>query len=136
MNIAALKAELAAGHPGPASTPGNVAYNADHELAAVQINEVNRTKDRTSMSGSEVLNAIDTAEYNLLAPEDKDRVWQVIHLGTINPFGVEETLMKSIFGSGSTTIATLANLRKDDVSRAVELGLGKVRAGTIREARA
>lgn len=37
MNIAALKAELTAGHPGGDD------YNADPGLAAAQINEVNRT---------------------------------------------------------------------------------------------
>lgn len=45
MDIAALAAELTAGHPDTG------AYNADSSLAADQLNTVNRTRNLSSLSG-------------------------------------------------------------------------------------
>ena len=49
MNIVALAAELAAGHP----TSG--AYSADPQLAADQINAKDQTRIRASMTGATAL---------------------------------------------------------------------------------
>jgi hypothetical protein len=67
MDIAALKAELLANHPvaGP--------YDADNAVAADQLNAVNRTRNTK------------TAEY-------KWPVWDILHLGELNPFGVKADL--------------------------------------------
>ena len=130
MNIAALKAELLEGHPGTG------AYDADDTVAAGQLNAVNCTKDKTSMTGSEIINALDKAEYLALSDADKDRVWQVCHLGTVNPFGVEAELFVAIFGAGSASIAALQAARKDPVSRAVELRLDFVYPAHVTHARA
>ena len=129
MNITALAAELAGGHPDTG------AYDADAATAADQLNTVNRTLNRASMSGSEVLNAVNAAEWIGLTDAGRQTVWDIVHLGTLNPFGVEATLLIEVFGGGSATITALAAARKDDVSRAVELGLGFVYAGHIQNAR-
>ncbi len=129
MDITALKAELAIGHPGTGP------YDSDAELAAGQLNAVNRTKNRSSMTASEVVNAFDSGEFNALTEAQQTTVWNVVHIGDINPFGIEATLLTSVFGVSSTTIENLAALRKDDVSRADEIGLGLVRPGNILEAR-
>ena len=129
MNIAALKAELLTGHPDTG------AYDANDVVAAGQLNAVNRTKNKVGMTGSEVLNALDKPEYLALSDADTDRVWQVCHLGTVNPFGVEADIFVDIFGDESASIASLQLARKNNVSRAVELGLGHVRAGNVEEAR-
>ena len=130
MDIAALKAELIAGHPdaGP--------YDADAAVAAGQLNAVNRTRPRASMTGSEVINAVDPAEFAALEAGPKQMVWDIVHLGTVNPWGIEATLMISIFGAGSATIVALAAARQQAISRAVEIGLGHVRVGDVERARA
>ena len=130
MDIAALKAELIAGHPdtGP--------YDADAVIATGQLNAVNRTRPKTSMTGSEVLNAVDAAEWGDLDAAGKQTVWDVVHLGEVNPFGVEATLLIAVFGAGSATIVALAAARQQAISRAVEIGLGHVRVGDVERARA
>lgn len=104
--------------------------------AAADINTVYRTRNFASLTGSEVLNAIDKAEFNALSAVDQQRVWDVLHLGTINPFGLEATLFTDIFGGGSATITALLVIRKEDVSRGVELGLGFVGHADVQDARA
>ena len=129
-DIDALKTELTAGHPDTG------AYDADDAAAAVEINVVNRTTNKLVLTGSEVYNAIVPSAYTGLSATDKSEVWNILHLGELNPFGLEATRFVSIFGAASATITALKALRIDDVSRAVELNLGKVRAGEVAEARA
>ena len=124
-----LKAELLTGHPdtGP--------YNVDNTIAASEINAVNRTLNRESMTASEVANAIEVSEFNTLSASDQARIWNVLHLGDINPFGVEATLFTGAFGGLSATITALKAARKTDVSRATELGLRRIGPGLVAEAR-
>ena len=103
--------------------------------AAADLNTVYRTKNKTSMTGSEILNNVDATEWAALDAAEKQTVWDIVHLGTINPFGVEATLMIGVFEGGSATITALQAARKDDVSRAVELGLGNVKVGNVQLAR-
>ena len=130
MDIAALKAELTAGHPDTG------AYDADPVLAAAEINLANRDRNRTSMTGSEVLNAVDSGEWGTRTAAQKQTVWDIVHLGDVNPFGVEATLMTGAFsGAGGATIAALQAARKEKISQATALGLGNVRPGDIQKAR-
>lgn len=130
MSIAILKTELttdplARGYAGM----------SDEEAASSLNTVIDRVLNKTSMSGSEVYNAIVESEYDLLTDPQKQEVWDILHLGDINPFGLEATRFMTIFGGGSATITALASLRKTDVSRGVELGLGHVRPGNVTEAR-
>ncbi len=129
MDIDALSVELLAGHPDTG------AYNIDAEIAAGELNAVNRTTNKTSMTGSEILNAVLKSEFVALTNAEESQFWDIVHLSEVNPFGIESDLMVDIFGGGSTTITSLQTLRKNNVSRAVEIGLGVVRAGHILEAR-
>lgn len=129
MDIDALKAELVAGHPDTG------AYDVDDTVAAGELNAINRTKNKTSMTGSEIINALDKTEYLALSDADQAKVWQVCHLGTVNPFGVEADIFIVIFGVPSASITALQAARKDDVSRAVELGLGTVTWANVELAR-
>ena len=129
MDIAALKTELLAGHPDTG------AYDADDEVATGQLNAVNRTTNKSSMTGSEVYNAIDSTEWLALTDSHKQEIWDILHLGDINPFGLEATRFSAIFGSGSGTVTALKVARKNDVSRAVELGLGFIKLGHVQMAR-
>ena len=129
MDIEALKVELAGEHP----VTGH--YDADNAVAADKLNAVNCSRNKSSMMGSEVLNALDKAEFLALTDANKQKVWDVLHLGDINPFGVEADIFVAVFGGDSASIIALQAARKDDVSRAVELGLGFVFPGHVENAR-
>jgi hypothetical protein len=100
------------------------------------MNARTRSRNRATMSASEVLNAVVASEYTGLNTTNKGLLWDVLHLGTLYPFGVEATLLTSVFGAGSATIAALALLRKEAVSRAEELGLEPISVGYVEKARA
>ena len=129
MNIPDLITELTAGHPGTG------AYNADAALAAGELNAVNRTLNKTSLSGTEILNNVVKADFNALTATEQQRVWDIVHLGDVNPFGIEAAMMIDIFGVGSATITALAAARTTSVSRATEIGLGYVWPGHVETAR-
>lgn len=133
MNIDLLRIELALNHP----TTG-VPYDADDAVAATQLNEENVSINKKTMTGSEILNAVDPGEWATRSDEQKQSVWNIVHLGEINPFGVEATLMTGAFSGtpDGLTIAALVEARKIKVSRAMELGLSNIRAGTVAQARA
>jgi len=107
----------------------------DEDVAISLNTNIDRTTNKTSMSSSEIFNAINKTEFNALVVADKDLIWNLLALGTLDPFGLEATLFTDTFGGSSVTIATLQDLRKNDVSRGVELGLGQVSAGHVKEAR-
>ena len=130
MNIAALKAELTAGHPGTG------AYNADSLISAQQINAVNRSVNKTAMTGDEIFANTDAAEFDGLSAA-KQSLW-VAFCGrdSINPWGQANVdFVTWIFGAGPT-ITALQAARVRAVSRADELGLGTVYPGHIEQARA
>ena len=130
MNITALKVELT-------DDPLGRAYSGMSDTAAAtSLNEVNRFRNRTTMTGSEILNAVDVGEWTGLSNAEKQTVWDIVHLGEVNPFGVEATLVLSVFSApDSPTIAALIAVRKESVSRATELGLAYVYPGDVENAR-
>ncbi len=130
MDLAALKAELLAGHPDTG------AYSGDATAAAAELNVENRTMPRATVTGSEVLNAIDEPEFLALTDGQRERVWNILHLGTLDPWGMEAKLLLGLFGAGSTTIAAMADVRIEAISRAAELRLEVVDAGHVQRARA
>ena len=103
--------------------------------AAADLNVVYRTRPKDRLEPTVVLNAIDKAEFLALGDADQARVWNVLHLPSINPFGIEADLFVGVFGAGSDTITALQAIRQEAVSRGVELGLGKVAVGHAEEAR-
>jgi len=103
--------------------------------AAADLNTEYRSRNRASLTGSAALNAIDPGEFNSLDATVQQRVWNILHLGNLNPFGVEATLFAAAFGAESTTIDNLIALRVEVISRGVELGIGRVRAGDVERAR-
>jgi len=129
MDTAILKTELL-------TDPLSRGYSGMSDVAAAaDLNTVYRQINKVSMTGSEVLNALDTTEVLALTDAQRQRMWNVLHLGTINPFGMEASIFIDVFGGGSNSISALQVARKTDVSRGVELGLGNVREGEVAEAR-
>ena len=98
---------------------------------ADDINTEYRSRNRTSMSASEVANQMDNTEWGDLTVDEKREIWDVLHMGSaLNPFGIEATIFTSVFGA-STTITNLQAARVEDISRGVELGLGHVKVGHV-----
>ena len=128
-NIPALKTELLAGHPDTG------AYDANDETAANEINAVNRTVNKTTMTGREVAAEVVDSAYDALTDAQKSQFLALVASDDLDPFGMGANVIKDLFSGGSATVAALAVARVDSVSRAAELGLGTVKIGHIQEAR-
>jgi len=119
-----------------ASDPLSRGYASMSDLqVADSLNDITRTRNRPTMTASEVMNQINLAEFGSLTTTQEQQIWDVLHIGEINPFGVEATIFINLFGGGSATIANLQLARVESISRVTELGLGHVREGTVTRAR-
>lgn len=136
IDYAALQAELLAGHPvtGP--------YDADNQIAADQLNAVNRTRNRDVMTGDEVFEATDQTEFQSLPNgqgnnPDSYGHWLIFCArNELNPFSTSNVnFVTDLFSAGSNTLANLNNLRREDISRATELGFPFMESGTVARAR-
>ncbi len=131
MNIAALVAELMAGHPDTGVYSGTAA------TAAGQLNAVNRTTVKSSMSGDEIFAATNAIEFVTITDHKRGMWLSFCARDSIDPAGASNVaLVNWIFGDSSATLTALAAARTNDVSRAQELGLGKVGVGHVQIARA
>ncbi len=129
--LVALRAELDAGHPVTG------AYNVSDEIAAQEMNAINRTRMRASVSGSEILNATDDTEYTALTAAEKDSWLILCGIDSVDTnSGVAKSLEADIFGVATITRTNLSNLRIENISRVTELSFSRVRTGTIQQARA
>jgi hypothetical protein len=105
--------------------------------AAADLNTEYRTRTKTSMSGDEVFVNTDATEFAGLT--DHQRLAWLSWSGkdSIDPGNeVNVEFVKWIFGASSTTVSNLAAARVENITRATELGLGRVREGEIQMARA
>jgi len=132
MNYTALKAELDAGHPDTG------AYDVDSQLAADDINLVNRTRIKASMSGQAMFENTDNAEYGALSDSKKSEWLGFCGIDSHDPKtnGPAHLFVEYVFGNPSATRTNLLDARTEDVSRAIELGFGAVRGIDIKKARA
>lgn len=130
MDYVALKAELLAGHPVTG------AYNADNQLAADQLNAVNRTRNRASMTGKEVKDRIDTADWDSRTDAQKSQLLSMFARDDLDPFGIDAHIFQeAMTGAVGTSVSSLASYRVEDISRAEELGFGVVSAADVDSAR-
>lgn len=108
---------------------------SDAEVAA-SLNTENRSAVVTAVSGSDVLNATDDAEFAVLSAEQKAEWLSLCAVDSIDVSnGVAKALEAALFGSGTTTRSNLQSLKTRLVSRANEIGLGLVREGDVTRAR-
>jgi hypothetical protein len=96
------------------------------------LNTADRPRNRTSMSRSEVMQAVEPSAYNALTGDDLVAFWGLLSVETVDPFGIGEDVMKKLFGAGSPTITALAAARVETISRAVEVGAGVVSLKTLK----
>ena len=106
--------------------------------ASTRINLVDRPRNRTSMSGDEVFQSVESlAVWNGLTSDQRGEFLSFCARDSIDPFGtMNVSLVVSIFGPGSPTVANLQSARVELISRPVELGLATVSTQHIMNVRA
>lgn len=129
MDYVALKAELDGTHPVTG------AYDASNQVAADQLNAVNRTRNRSSMTGKEVKDRIDTGEWAGRTDAQKQIVLALCTRDDLDPFGIDATIFQTAMTGATATLAALNSYRVEDISRAEELGFGVVTAAHVDTAR-
>ncbi len=113
------------------------------EEASDDLNTSYRTRNRPSMTGDEIAQQADPAEFDLLddgsqnnTPDTKGHWLALCGRETIDPFATANVqLVIAIFGGGSASVNNLNAARIESITRAAELGLGVVRVGHVGEAR-
>lgn len=127
MSYEILKAEID-GNPG--------LYGAMTDQQVVdELNIVNKSQNRTSMTRQEIYENIDPAALSALTSIQLAQLNLALS-DTVDPFGNAAQVFIDVFGGGSQTITNLQAARVDTVSRASQLGLGIVKLGHVTEARA
>ena len=129
MDLQALKTELSAGHPDTG------AYSPDDVLAAEQLNIHNRTPDRDSLTGGELIASLVGSEYAALGATAKEYINLIATAQTLPLTQTLKSQLGTLFPQGSTTRANLIALMKRPGSRAEELGLGFVTPSNVADAR-
>ena len=132
MDLQALKNELTAGHPDTG------AYSSDDETAANQLNAVNRTTQRATISGAEVYNAIVPNDWTPLNAAQKESVRDIFHLGDaidVRAGTNVRAVLLNVFGPGTQTRTNLIAVVQEPASRAVELFGQSVTPSLVADAR-
>lgn len=127
--IALLKSEITT---DPLARGYSVMTN---EQIATDMNTIYRTSNKALMTATEVLNAISKTEFDALTVADQTKIWNVLHIGNVNPFGIEADIFVNVFGAGSATITNLKAARKNNITRGQELGIGKITVGNVIQAK-
>lgn len=132
LTLAALKTEIAAGHPGTG------AYSANDETAANQLNATNRTREKSTISGAAIYNAIVPSEFSALSAANKELVRDIFGLGDnidVRQGTNVRTVLLAVFGAGTTTRTNLAAAVQESCSRAIELFGESVTPSHVADAR-
>ena len=131
MDLDALKAEID-------SDPLTRGYaGMDDAAVAASLNTADRSRDKTSVSGSDIFAQIDGAELDALSDAARTEILQLCAIDTVDPFGPAANIVLRVFAgaAGTVTRPALSAFRVETISRAEELGLGVVATGHVEEAR-
>ncbi len=118
MDFLALQSELV-------SDPETIGYTGDNAGDAVLLNTVDRPRNRASMTGKEIKDAMDTADWDSRTDAQKQVILSLVTRDDLDPFGIDQhILQEAMSGAVGTTIATLAAARVETISRIQELEIG------------
>ena len=110
--------------------------NLTSQECADDMNTQYRSRNRTTMSGDEVYNSANTTELQALTDANFQSFLAFCGRDSLDPFGdINVQTVIKIFGGGSDTISVLQAARVESISRASELGLGRLTASHIESAR-
>lgn len=109
---------------------------SDKEVAD-SLNNLDRSRNRSSMSGDEVYNSIaNRADWDGLTDVERGHFLSFCGRETIDPFASANVeTVKKIFGDVSATVTNLSAARVETVSRATEINIGFVREGDVQHVR-
>jgi len=110
----------------------------DPEIA-IDLNMVYRTRTRNTLSSAEIYENIVVSEFQSKTDAQKVYIRDILGLGSdvrVGPDSKARQVMLAIFGAESNTIANLAAILQEDISRATELGFGYVSGQDVETARA
>ncbi len=117
MDFLALQAELV-------GDPQALGYTGDDAGDAALLNIVNRPHNRSSMTGKEVKDAVDIADWDTRTDAQKQIILALVNRDDLDPFGIDQHIFQeAMTGAVGTTIATLATARVETVSRIRELDI-------------
>jgi len=129
MNITILRAELT-------DDPETRGYSGMSDVqAAASFATLDRERNVTTVSGQEIFEAAVAADYAALSAGDRELFLAIVGMGTILVNGTNTKAALTTMFAATLTLANLAALQTETVSRATELGLGLVKVGHIQEAR-
>ena len=140
MDYAALRSELVNDPLGLGYTPDDPAdwlNGPASEADAALLNSLTtgRTRNRTKMTGREFKDEWDATEFSALTEPQKDLLYSMAARDDLDPFGIDATVVQDIFPPGGITITALAAARVETISRATELGFGRILPGDVQNAR-
>lgn len=96
------------------------------------ITTVDRTRNRSTMSASEVYNSVDQTEWAALSATEQQEIWDILHMGSdLDPFGREASRFTAIFPGAGATLTALAAARVENITRAEEIGLPNPNLGDV-----
>lgn len=95
------------------------------------ITTVDRTRNRTFMTGGEVKKQIDTTEFNALTEGQKQIILSMCARDDLDPFGLDADIVQDIFPGGGATITALVAARVENIARYEELGLPEPTLGDV-----
>ena len=136
--LQALKDELVNDPETLGYSAPNAGVEADAIADVALLMAVNRSVDRETMSGSEIFEAIDATEWQGRSAEQKDDIRLVIGLGDsiqISAGTKARAILQNALAGSTNSIAELGTISQKTVSRAEELGLGRVTIGDVQNAR-
>ena len=96
------------------------------QQVADSLNTVDRTRNRSVMTGKEVKDRIDTTEWAGRTDAQKQIILALCNRDDLDPFGIDAQIFQDEMAGATNTLAALTAYRVEDISRAVELNLGPV----------
>ena len=105
----------------------------DAQGKAADLNTEYRSKWKSCVNGTDLLDAIESADWSAITDSQRDRTLMLLAIGCLDPQKNARTLMIRIFGSGSDTIANMVAVSQETITRARELGLSRAKAGHVEE---
>ncbi len=139
VRIAAIKAELEADPASLGYAAPNAGVEADAVADAALMAAVGQTVDVETLSASQLFEAIDLGEWNTTLDDIKRaNVRMILSLGDsiqIAPGTKARTMMAAALVGATVSLAALGVIGSKTVSRAEELGFGRVTIGQIQSAR-
>lgn len=138
VRIQAIKDELT----NDPAVLGYAAPNAGIEATAIAdlalMNVVDRIVDVETLSASQLFEAIDATEWTARTVDQKDDIRLVLALGDniqISAGTKARAILQNALTGATTSLSNLGALGSKTVSRAEELGFGRVTIGEIQAAR-